>query len=146
MQKQLSYFLLAMIFLTDCNTPATKSTEQTAVSETQNSYINGDVPDSSHFDFFLKRDLEKHFNGIVKVDFLRKGPTQSGVSYPKYYLWVKVYQVDKLIKEGAVRVEAIDKKRFEVTDFVSIEEIRNKSKDIYVIFPTLVCEKIKSRL
>jgi hypothetical protein len=99
------------------------------------------------FDSLLKRDLEKYFSTkskqvVVKWEFLREGPTQIGVAYPKYYLWTKVYTDDKLFKEGAVRVAAIDRTRFDITDFVSIKEINSHSQDIYTIFPRAVCEKI----
>jgi hypothetical protein len=68
------------------------------------------------------------------------------VSYPKYYLWTKIYKGNKLAHEGASRVEAIDKTMFNVTDFVPVNEIKNSSTDIYSIFPRLVCEKIKTLL
>lgn len=150
MKRIMFFFLFTIIFLNDCKSQTINNSEQKAISEIQNSYIDANVPNNNKFDAFLKRDLEKHFFGTygevtVKSEFLRDGPTQSGVAYPKYYLWIKIYKDDKLVNEGAVRVEAIEKKRFEITDFVNSEEIKNNSKDIKIVFPRQVCEKIKSR-
>jgi hypothetical protein len=47
---------------------------------------------------------------------------------------------------GAVRLEAIDRERFEVTDFVSESAIRKNKSGIYQIFPKPVCEKIEAKL
>lgn len=123
------------------------SAQQQMIRDIQKSHIEANIPDQFQFDSLLKRDLEKHFSikskqVLVKWEFLREGPTQSGVAYPKYYLWTKIYADDKLSKEGAVRVAAIDGIRFDITDFVSIKEINNHSQDIYTIFPRAVCEKI----
>ncbi|UTM21763.1 hypothetical protein [Dyadobacter chenhuakuii] len=123
------------------------SLEQKMFQDVQKSYLEANIPDQLQFDSLLKRDLEKYFSTkskqvVVKWEFLREGPTQSGVAYPKYYLWTKIYTDDKMLKEGAVRVAAIEKARFDITDFVSIKEINNHRKDIYMIFPGAVCEKI----
>jgi len=123
------------------------SAQQRMFEDIQKSHLDANIPDQFQFDSLLKRDLEKYFSKkskpvVVKWEFLREVATQSGVAYPKYYLWTKVYTEDKLSKEGAVRVAAIDKIRFDITDFVSIKEIKNHSQDIYAIFPSAVCEKI----
>jgi hypothetical protein len=141
-----------MTFFNSCQGQTKKdSLEQKMFQEIQKSHIDGNVPDQSQFDSLLKRDLEKYFSATfgkvdVKWEFLRDGATQSGVAYPKYYIWTKIYKVDTLISEGAARVAAIEKTNFNVTDFVGVKEIKNNSIDIYTIFPSLVCEKIKSRL
>ena len=101
---------------------------------------------------FLKRDLEKYFRQspgqhvTVKYEFLRNGPTQSGVAYPKYYLWVTVSKKNKTIKSGAVRVAAIEKKYFDVTDFMPVEEIKRDTEAIYSVFPRPVGDRIKEKM
>jgi hypothetical protein len=117
------------------------------IEDIQKSHVDANIPDQFQFDSLLKRDLEKYFSKkskpvVVKWELLREVPTQSGVAYPKYYLWTKIYSDDKLSKEGAVRVAAVDKIRFDITDFVSIKEIKNHSQDIYTIFPSAVCDRI----
>lgn len=125
-----------------------KSQEQSIFLNIHKSYLDANIPDQSKFDSLLARDLVGYFSQnseLVKVnwEFLRDGPTQSGTSYPKFYLWVKVYQNNKLLKEGAARIQAIEKTRFDVTDFVDLNQIKPKTKDIYSIFPGPVCEKIE---
>lgn len=127
------------------------STNQKSLQDVRQSHLDSNIPDKDHFDILLNRDLEKYFStlyGTVTVhwEFLRVGPTQSGVSYPKYYLWTKVNNGQNLVTSGAVRVAAIDKTKFEITDYVDINQIRNKSTDIYSIFPRAVCEKIETYL
>ncbi len=147
----LSLCLSGMILINISQAQTTNPSDQKVLEGIQKSHIDGNVPKKTKFDTFLKRDLEKHFSSTygkvsVKWEYLREAPTQSGVAYPKYYLWTKLYNGENMLTEGAVRVAAIEKINFEVTDFVSIEELKNKTKDIYTIFPVPVCEKILSRL
>ena len=128
------------------------SAEQ-VIRDIQGSHIDANVPESADFEKFLRRDLVAYFSTArkkkgVSVDYepLRRGPTQSGVSYPKFYLWVRVAGGKTSKDRGAVRVEAIEKKRFEVTDFVSEETIRAAPNGIYEIFPAQVCVKIQEKV
>jgi hypothetical protein len=138
-------FIMSLFF--SCHAQNQRITaQQQMIEDIQKSHIDANVPDQFQFDSLLKRDLEKYFSKskpvVVKWEFLRDVPTQSGVAYPKYYLWAKIYTDDKLSKEGAVRVAAIERTRFDITDFVSVKQIKNRSQDIYTIFPMAVCEKI----
>jgi hypothetical protein len=116
------------------------------------SHIRANVPDEKDFDKFLKRDLEQYFketlNKTVTVEFelLRKGPTQTGIAYPKFYAWVTIRDSVKVIDQGAVRVAAIEKKHFDVTDFVSEADIKDAPLMLDRIFPKLVADKIRERL
>ncbi|HAH23074.1 MAG TPA: hypothetical protein DCL77_04810, partial [Prolixibacteraceae bacterium] len=97
------------------------SSEQKTLIDIQKSHIDDNVANQAQFDSLMKRDLEKYFSATfgpvsVKWEFLRNGATQSGVAYPKYYLWTKIYNGDKLLNEGAVRVAAIEKTGFGITD------------------------------
>jgi hypothetical protein len=144
-------FLFLMASFSCIGQTSQSRSQQKALLEIQKSHIEANVADQLQFDSLMKRDLEKYFSatfGQVSIvwEFLRYGATQSGVAYPKYYLWTKIYNGDKLIDEGAVRVAAIEKTGFNVTDFVNIKDIRQKNKDIYMIFPKQVCEKILSYL
>src|SRR5258706_5549076 len=67
------------------------------LEDLQRSHIEANVPLPGDFNRLLRRDLGAYFSKqrgrkAVQVDFemLRDGPTQSGVSYPKFYLWVRV--------------------------------------------------------
>src|SRR5438552_17002294 len=95
--------------------------------------IEANVPNKKEFDPILTRDLVKYFSDIrdirreelkVQYELLRPEPTQSGVAYPKFYLWIKVSMRGQLAEEGAARVAAIEKKKFDVTDYLRREDIR----------------------
>ncbi len=123
------------------------------VQDIQRSHIDANVPDSADFEKILRRDLADYFStarnkkGIpVEYEPLRRGPTQSGVSYPKFYLWVRIAGGKNSQDRGAVRVAAIEKKRFEITDFVSEEAIRKSPDQLYSVFPAAVCETIKGKM
>jgi hypothetical protein len=117
------------------------------------SHIVGNVPVSADFDRLLRRDLQAYFailghGGRLDFSLLRKSPTQSGIAYPKYYVWVSLYEerTDRLLVEGSARVAAIDRVRFEVTDFLNKADILQRPGAIEAIFPGPVCEEIRKRL
>ena len=105
------------------------------------SHIRANVPDQKDFDNFLKRDLEQYFKDtkkkIVTVEYelLRKGPTQSGIAYPKFYAWVTIHYQGTVDDEGAVRLAAVEKKRFDVTHFVTKADIERSPMTLDRIFP-----------
>jgi hypothetical protein len=63
-----------------------------------------------------------------------------------FYLWVQIAGGKSPQDRGAVRLKAIDKKRFEVTDFVPEDMIRSDPAGIYRVFPAPVCERIKAKV
>ena len=123
-----------------------ESEVRTTMSKIQQSHIEANVPEAKDFQKFLSRDLQKYFGGLlkrrvrVKFELLRSGPTQSGVSYPKYYAWVKIYGADQqLIEQGAVRIAAEDKTDFSITDFWNVQKIRGEQKNLELVFPENLC-------
>jgi hypothetical protein len=122
------------------------------LEDIQRSHIEANVPPPGQFATLLQRDLEAYFNaskkkGVrVEYELLRDGPTQSGVAYPKFYLWVRVLDDGTIIKQGAARVAAIARKKFDITSFVSEGSIRADPKALYSVFPSPVCERIKAQL
>lgn len=116
------------------------------------SHIEANVPSEKDFGIFMKRDLEQYFKEAKKkpvtVDYelLRNGPTQSGTAFPKFYAWVVVKADGVIIEEGAVRVAAIEKKRFGVYDYLSQPEIEREVEKLYRVFPDEVADKIKKKL
>lgn len=112
------------------------------------SHIDANVPEK--LGKCMRRDLKAYFTerrkekvNKVEYEYLRKGPTQTGVSFPKYYLWVKIC-VGKQIEQGAVRVAAIDGSKFEVTHFISSEQIIKFPETVSSIFPSSLCSTIVS--
>ena len=123
------------------------SEHQKVMAELQRSHIEGNVPSKEDFDTFLKRDLKVYFNfsgskAAIKYQLLRDGPTQSGVGYPKYYLWVQVTDGEKIVQEGAARVSAIEKTRFEISHFLSKSDIKKQPDSAAQIFPATLLSKI----
>ncbi len=122
------------------------------VQQIEQSHIDGNVPAAKDFHKFLVRDLQKYFSSLLKTkvlveyELLRDGPTQSGVSFPKYYAWVKIYgKGAKLIEQGAVRVAAEDKTEFGVTDFWNVNKIRDDEKNLPLTFPKNLCALVSAK-
>jgi len=130
---------------------AARAHGQQDISDVARSHIEGNVPSDTDFDTTLRRDLTDYFRRStqrsVKVEYelLRKGPTQSGVAYPKFYVWVKVVVQSKPTEQGAVRVAAIEKVRFEVTDFLSKAEIVRDPSAVSRVFPAALVPSIVER-
>jgi hypothetical protein len=105
-----------IIALLACLFVAAQPRAEEVMPDIQRSHIEANVPDSADFEKFLQRDLESYFakarkkSVAVKYEPLRNGPTQSGVGYPKLYLWVQVAGSKSPQDRGAIRLEAIDKK------------------------------------
>jgi hypothetical protein len=124
----------------------------TQLADIQRSHIEGNVPSPESFDAFLRRDLMSYFQDRstpfpcgLEYTFLRNGPTQSGVSYPKFYLWVRVIAGKTAGTEGAVRVEAIAQTHFEVTDFMHKEAIIQAPGTVGSVFPAALVHDITAR-
>lgn len=125
---------------------------QEIIRDVQQSHIDANVPPEADFDRLLRRDLAAHFASgdgpppDVSYELLRKGPTQSGIAYPKFYAWVSIRRDGHPIREGAVRLAAIDRQRFEITQFVDQSEIRRDPSGLDQIFPPPVAAAIKARV
>jgi hypothetical protein len=124
-----------------------------AIRDIQASHIAANVPSSADLEPFLRRDLnayfanERHLKNVkVEFEFLRDGPTQTGISYPKYYIWVRINGGKSAADRGAACVSAVDQKGFDVTMFASEREIRADVPALKFVFPGPVCEKIKAKL
>jgi hypothetical protein len=112
----------------------------------QESHLDANVPAASEFDQYLQRDLKNYFSGAnVTVDLLRRGATQSGVAYPNFYAWVRAVAPGAPPVEGAVLLEAVDRQKFIVTDFLSVHEIRSNPSQVDSFFPAALCPAIKHR-
>jgi hypothetical protein len=136
-----SIFLLLVAPLVGCRG------SRDALTAVTQSHIEGNVPEGKLFDQFLQRDLKNYFceadsGCTVEYEFLREGSTQSGISYPKYYLWVRKMHATAVTEEGAVRVAAIDQSGFDVTHYVSRERILASPSQVASIFPAALVDKI----
>ena len=117
--------------------------ESTCSSPVAQSHIDANVPDAASFDTLMQRDLSAYFektletSGKIHVDYqlLRKGPTQTGISYPKFYVWAKVSSGSRVVTEGAVRVAAVDGALFTVTNFIGKDQILAEPEKVNTVFP-----------
>jgi hypothetical protein len=125
---------------------------QSTMDSVADSHVRANVPDEKDFDSFLKRDLESYFKElkkksvVVEYQLLRNGPTQSGTAFPKFYIWVMIKENGALLEDGAVKVAAMEKKRFEVYDYLTRADIERDVERIYQIFPRPVADKIKEKI
>lgn len=114
-------------------------------------HIAANVPVGGDFDAFLIRDLTAYFVGqgictpVVTYELLRDGPTQSGVAYPKYYVWAKALSPNGSAVDGVFRVAAIDQTRFDITDFVSREQIVTQPDSLYQAVPAALFDVAVAR-
>jgi hypothetical protein len=122
-----------------------------ALGAISQSHIDGNVPPDSIFDDLLRRDLLQYFHPLLgdrlTVDFelLRRGATQSGIAYPKFYLWVVVRRDGKPLNEGYARVAAVDRTGFTITDFIPRTAVADDSSILFAVFPAPVATAIMTR-
>lgn len=140
-----------LIFFIGCAAFAQSPPSSDPLGDIAESHVRANVPAPATFNKYLIRDLTSYFaqligkNVIVKYEMLREGPTQTGVSSPKYYLWVNVFRGSKLVAAGAVRIAAIDQKQFEVTDYLARARMERNLKQVYLVFPRAVSDKINKQ-
>ena len=122
---------------------------QRMMAELQASHISANVPPDTSFMAFLERDVRAYLvaNHIplksLQIELLRKGPTQSGVSYPKYYIWICGVDEAGHHINGAMRVAAIDRVRFDITDFTPATSIQSDPTSLASIYPALLIPAIR---
>jgi len=73
---------------------ASQQSPEQMVQQMRRSHIDANVPAPTDFDRLLARDLATYFQELrkeralaIEFELLRDGPTQSGISYPKFYAW-----------------------------------------------------------
>jgi hypothetical protein len=126
--------------------------ERDALEAARASHVDANVPDRADFDRLLQRDLAAYFvrepaqGRRLEYELLRDGSTQSGTALPKFYAWVRVSGGGAPVEEGAVRVAAVERTHFEVTQFVPADRIRADPDAIYRVFPAPVCARILLKL
>ena len=119
--------------------------------EIRQSHIDGNVPDEADFERFLERDLLAWLarEGVkapsVRFELLRKEPTQAGIAYPKYYLWVWTWSAGAPADSGAVRVAAVDKAGFDIREFLPRDAIVADPAAPEGLFPEALVEAIRAR-
>jgi hypothetical protein len=112
----------------------------------ESSHAGANEPPSREFDADLRRDLRSYFQGsAVAYELLRNEPAKRGIAHPNYYAWVRATAPDGAVREGAVRLTAVDRTHFEVSDFVTVDAIRANPDALEQIFPAPLCPGIRDR-
>lgn len=96
-----------------------------------------EVPDV-HFHEYLVRDLRTYFklpaasSKSVGHEFINghEGVYQTGTGYPHYFLWIYLYDGNKIVSEGFAKVDAVDKNKFRVATFISKAQIKKDPKAV----------------
>jgi hypothetical protein len=138
-------FLLLAASATSCRP------EKASLQRVAQSHVDANVPSEPAFDSLLRHDLAAYFtsrlgrDATVDYELLRRGPTQTGIAYPKFYAWVRV-KAGGAVEEGAVRLAARDRTGFEVTHFIPQAEIRGAPEALNTVFPPAVADSIRKRL
>lgn len=117
------------------------------------SHVSAHVPSDERFDALLTRDLDNYFTTTMRKDvsvayeLLRMRPTQTGVSFPKFYAWVVIRsrQTGAEISQGAVRVAAREATSFFVTDYISLADMKADPGKLKEVFPGPVVDRIRMR-
>ena len=125
----------------------------TVVACNQPRETRADTLDDAKLDYIVGRDLNTYFSERAGVPvtvvhlYLRRGPTVTGVSYPKYYLWVSARDSSGrgTAVEGAARVALIDSV-IEVTHFFPRDYIADRPTSVDSVFPPAVVVEIRKRL
>ena len=137
-----------VLLLFVCLACATSHAQLAGVAE---SHIAANVPSTNDFRPFLIRDLTAYlqptYGDKLALDYelLRDGPTQTGIAYPKYFLWLRATNAENTVIDGAVMVAAIERKRFDVRNFVPHSEIVADPDGLARIFPQALIEKIHAK-
>lgn len=109
---------------------------------------NEDSSSDKEVEDIINSALNKHFEDIwkrkvaIKSLFLRKGKTVSGTSFPKFYVWVEIYENNRILEDGAARIGITDEQEVYITDYLNRAEIKNTPQQIFEIFPRDVANKV----
>ena len=103
-----------------------------------NGHVSENEVVDTHFHEYLVRDLRTYFklpassSKSVGHEFIKghEGVYQTGRGYPHYFLWVYVYDGNKIVSEGFAKVDAVDKNKFRVATFISRAQIKKDPRAI----------------
>lgn len=114
----------------------------------QRHFVNAHVPPPDQFHAILKRDLLAQFGAAsrspitdLSYELLRNEPTQSGTSHPRYYAWVTLKSAQG-VATGAAKFRAEERKRFVLTNFLNVAQIRADPQGVGKLFPADLVPKI----
>jgi hypothetical protein len=139
--------IASLLFCASIFTVLSPCHAQNPLADIAQSHIVANVPPAEFFDTYMKRDLGSYLckgaeHCRIEYHLLRDGPTQTGIAYPKFYVWAKCFVDEHLQMEGAARLAAIDKDEFRITNFLSKNEIFESPQQVAAIFPSPLVKDI----
>lgn len=144
--------LVFVALLTACtpNPPAADHKEQVEIlQKIQASHIDANLPATrEEFMKLAQTAFKSHFKPRfgevqVKLELLRDGPTQSGVSYPHFYLWAEAIRSGRTLERGAARVDCVERTHIVITDFLTAQEIHDNPGRVATTFPSALTESVR---
>lgn len=132
-------YLLAFIFTFSAHSQLLM--DATTIQDIQKSHIDANLPPIEKHEMLIKDEIRRYLKLSkteklkIESELLRTQPTQSGISYPKFYRWVKVIKNKWPIIAGAIRYSLIEKKKAEISDFVDSHFILNDPSISLKVFP-----------
>ncbi len=118
--------------------------ETSNVQEIQKSHIDANVPTAEKHERYIEAEIRRYFKlpqaekFEIHSELLRNWPTQSGMSYPKFYRWVRITKNKQPLISGAIRYAVMEKKEAEILDFVDAHTILNDPSKSLKVFPAEV--------
>lgn len=122
---------------------------QPTLQNIRSGHVAANVPSDAAFMGLLQRDVQAYLanNQLpaarITIELLRKEPTQIGVSYPKYYAWVRAGDDTGNRVEGAMRIVAIEEAHFEISDFTPAATVRSDPASLASIYPAMLIPTIR---
>lgn len=92
----------------------------------------------------LEQPISEYFGELTTIEafeFLRQGPTVTGISFPKYYLWVEGVRGGRDFA-GAIRV-ADQNGSLVVTHFMGPTEVQGYPHRVRDVFPSVLIGRIE---
>ena len=104
--------------------------------------IAANVPPNSRFHEYLERDvraflIQRNQEDVpFSVDLLRTQPTQVGIAFPKYYVWIEASSPTQGDISGAARLAAVNGREFSIQEFITRREINSQPDALTRTFPS----------
>jgi len=139
---------VALAYIWPGPAPEPEMTDEQMAQKLAESHVSGNVPAAKELIPQQTRDLNLYFSSqpggsaTQKFDWLREGPTQVGLSYPKFYVWVQLQDG----REAAVEVAAVNKQKFHVAEVFFATDITKDRRVMDGHMPAPVVEAALSRV
>lgn len=147
-KAHISALLLVFILLTSFIFYFTQTRSRTASQPNISPKVSQTEAFNDSLQEYLNEQFQSYYEGNISVqfEFLREEATQTGNAYPKYYLWVIIFDNAQLIDEGAIRLALLDQNKFEITHYITKSQIKEDPTSLEMIYPKEVVEYIKQKL